>query len=141
VHLLRRTLENSLYFAILWQRWDVDEHWPVVRDNYFAMMPALLRKTIPGFLRKSVRKQLQGHGIGRRAPDEIYAEADADIGAVESVLGDGDFIFGEPSSIDAAAYALLGSILAAPLEDRLKKSVEDRPSLVEYCRRMKDRYY
>lgn len=140
-HLLRKTIEESLYFAILWQRWAVDEHWSTVRENYFAELPYLLRNTVPNLIRNTVAKQLDAQGTGRRSPAEIYAIAEADVTAVATTLGDRDFCFDEPSSIDAVAYGFFAGILAAPINDRLKQAVESHDNLVQFCARMKARYF
>jgi glutathione S-transferase len=138
-HLLKRTIENSLYFVVLWQRWHL--HWEVTREAYFHNMPWLLRMLAAPFLRRGVLKQIRAQGIGRGDREQIFAAGCADVDAIAGALGDGEFFFGEPSSTDALVYGFLANILAARVSDPLTEAIRAHENLVDFCTRIDQRYW
>ena len=137
--LLTRTLEEGFYFVLLWQRWD--ENWQVTREAFFGEMPAMLRAVATPFIRKNVVKQARAQGIGRCQKERIFEVGCADIDTVADVLGDNDFFFDEPSTTDAIAHAFLANLLAAPIDDPLRRRVEHHDNLAHFCERMDERYW
>ncbi len=138
-HLIRRTLEEHTYFALVWDRWMDEERWrehlePEVRK----LVPPLLAWLLPGVIRGTVRKQLHQQGMGRHDRATIMAKALADLDAVEVLLGTSTWIAGpQPSSFDAVAYGVLGSIAFGPCSPELKARV-NQSRLGLYCQRMRD---
>ncbi|MGH8752784.1 MAG: glutathione S-transferase C-terminal domain-containing protein [Burkholderiales bacterium] len=65
-----------------------------------------------------------------------------DITALADFLGDKlYFLGGEPTSLDASAYAFLANITMVPLDSVLKQHALKYPQLELYCKRMRARYY
>lgn len=52
-HLAKRTLEESLYFVMLWSRWAEPSGWDVVR-HFFDELPTPLRWVVPRLVRKKI---------------------------------------------------------------------------------------
>ncbi|WP_168210871.1 glutathione S-transferase family protein [Persicimonas caeni] len=138
-HMLQRTLENSLYFVMIWQRWI--ENWEVTREAFFGHLPPVVGTVVPALLRRRVAKQTHQQGIGRLPKKEIFDIGCADVGAVASVLGDNDWFFGEPSTTDAMVHSFFSGILAAPIDDRLKEAVQSHDNLVAHSQRIDDLYW
>ncbi len=136
---LRKMVEESLYFVLIWDRWLVDDHWRVVRGDYFGSLPLPLRLIAPPLLRRKVERDVAGHGMGRRSAEEIYAEGDAILESLAHWVGDA-YAMGEPSSVDACVYAFLTSIAAVPYETPLRESLVERPRLTAYIDRMKNTF-
>jgi hypothetical protein len=82
---MRRLLEENLYWTAVFDRWVVDENWPLTRQAVLGMIPLPLRVLIAPIARRAVRRQLVGHGIAHTA-DEIHAIGTKDIGAVVDQL-------------------------------------------------------
>ncbi len=122
-HLLERLFEESLYFVLLWHRWCCDEAWPFVRAGYFASVPAPFRPIAAWAARRRVQGYTRGQGIGLFSRAQIDARGLADLRAASSVLGDGEWFFGAPSTIDAIAHAWVANILCHPVEGRLQKGM------------------
>lgn len=123
-HLIRRTLEEHLYWVLVYSRWVDEAGWkhqlPVVRP----MLPAPVRAFLPGILRSGVKKSLHAHGLGRHPAEKIYAAGVADIEALERCV-QGPFLFGDTlSSYDIELYAFAGAFMANPatnpVTERLK---------------------
>jgi glutathione S-transferase len=137
-----RMVEEHLYFVIVASRWQTEPHWPIIREEYFGKMPKLLRLIIPNMIRKGVIKQLIGQGMGRHSLGEQLDRANKDIAAIEAILGDKTFLFGDkPSAADFSVVPMLRSILVFPLENELGKLVTSRPVLVAYLERGKATLY
>lgn len=107
--------EEFLYWSILLERWAVDANWTVLRDLYFAGIPALIRGPITSIIRKSSLKSARGHGMGRHSPDEIIQLGEKALNALAVRLNGRPFLTGsEPVSYDASVYGFLVNILDCP---------------------------
>lgn len=139
---LRRLIEEHLYWCLLYVRWQMDAHWPAMREAFFGFLPALARATVAASVRRQVLAELDGHGMGRHTPEEVYALARADLDALSAFLADKPFFLGgSPTSLDASAYAFLSNILRAPSETPIQQHARTLANLDAYCARMKERYY
>ena len=78
----------------------------------------------------------------RLTPDDIYANARADLEALSDSLGEKPFFLGEnPVSLDASAYGLLAQVLFVPVETRLKADLKSFGNLTAYCERIRNSYF
>jgi glutathione S-transferase len=137
--LLRRVLEEHLYFVGLFFRWSDDAGWVHTR-GFFAGLPPPLRGLVGTLFRRKRIRDLSGQGLGRHRREEIAAKGAADLDAVAAELGTSPFFGGtEPAAIDASAYALLANLVAVPIESPLKAHARSLPNLMAYCERMKAR--
>ena len=135
-HTLRKTAEDSLYFHIVHARWVDADGFAAYRSVIGALMPAPVRLLGPHLVRRMVRRQLHGQGLGRfdDADRTVLAAADAD--ALQTALSEAPFALGdEPHSVDASLYAMLVSILAFPVDSALK-TLFSRPVFTDYIARM-----
>ena len=141
-HVILRTIEESLYFIAVCERWLQPECWPVTREGYFGQLPAGLRPLIAGLVRRKIRGALHGQGISRHESSAIAAVAAADVQALSVLLGEQPFFMGErPGVVDASAYGSLANVLAFPVRTPLKLAVESHPNLVQFCRRIESAYW
>lgn len=139
---LRRLIEEHLYWCVLYVRWQMDAHWPAMREAFFGFLPALVRPTVANLARKEVLSELHGHGMGRHTPEEVYALARADLDALSAFLADKPYFLGaSPTSFDACAYAFLSNALWAPPDTPLRAHARTLANLGAYCERIKERYY
>lgn len=141
-HLIRRTLEEGLYFCVVYSRWVDEVGWQIGSKHFFKSMPAIARAIVPPIARRMVKKQVHAQGTGRHAPEDIYAMAGEDTAALSAILGDKPYFLGDsPTSVDASAYAFLALMLWSPLPEAIPDAVKKHANLVAYCERMKSRYY
>lgn len=137
---LRRMLEEHTYFALLWLRWIDTDGWRATGPAFFGHMPWPLRSLVPAIVRRKIRRDLQGQGMGRHGRNELCARAAADLQALAKLLGERAFLGGaEPAAIDATAYALLANVLWAPLDNPVQRACLALPNLVAYAQRMEAR--
>jgi glutathione S-transferase len=141
-HAILRLVEESLYFAGVWERWMLPEHWPITRDGYFGTLPGPLRSVFAGLVRRKLKAALHGQGTLRYEPEEIAARGAADIRALSALLGQQAFFGGEqPGVADAAVYGALANLLGFPARTGLKSALEACPNLVAFCRRIEAAYW
>ena len=137
---LRRMVEEHSYFALLWLRWIDDPGWALTRPAFFGKMPWPLSSIVPPLVRRKMRRDLIGQGMGRHGRDEICRRAAADLGALAEALQAHPFFGGdEPSALDATVYAYLANVLFVPLESPLKQAAQASTTLSAYAARMRDR--
>jgi len=141
-HLILRTLEESLYFAAVWERWQQTEYWPTTREAIFGHLPPILRQLLAMTIRRKMLASLQGQGIARHDSARIAAIGQADLMALSSLLGERPYFHGDkPGLADASAYGTLANLLAFPHSTPLKRVVEQHDNLVDFCGRMKNAFW
>ncbi len=139
--LVQRTLEEHLYFALMYFRWLDPKGWPTTRKAFFAHLPPGLSMLLPWLLRKGVKQTLYRQGLGRHERDEVLKRAREDLNALALAMGDNDFLLGsEPSSFDACVFAFLANIAPPVPTSPLSLIVEEHSNLLNYCSRMRKRY-
>jgi len=136
---LRRLFEDHLYFLLVYQRWvrDFDD----VRDAYFSKLPVGVKSIVPPLIRRQVEKMLNGQGTGKRSWPEILSEAKADIDAIATWLGERDYFFGRPSSIDAVAFGFLENLLNVPATSEISEHAQTKANLVAFCQRFRAEFF
>ncbi len=136
-HLLRRTLEESLYFAMLHDRWAIDANWRRVRDGFFGMIPAAARPLVTGLIRRKILRDLKGQGTGRMSVAEVHARGVADIEAVAAALGARDFLVADrPTTIDVTLHAFLDNLVNGGFPGPLHDAALGAPALMAHHARM-----
>lgn len=138
--LVQRTIESHLYFITLLERWR--DHWPETRDAYFGdMIPRPLLRIVTPPIRRGSLAQAYGQGLGRRPPEQIAAEAVADLDALAEILGEEDFFFGRPGITDAIVYGTLENARACPIPGAIQTKIASSERWMGYLDRMKARYW
>ncbi len=141
-HAFARMLEERTYWAMVYDRWIDERHWPTMCAAVFGGLPPVVRSLVPRIARRQVRANLRGHGLGRHTEDEIAAMGTADIRALAAWLADKPYFMGaEPTGVDATVYAFVASVLVPPLATALKAEALKHPTLVAYERRMRERFF
>ena len=134
---LRRMIEEHSYFTVLWGRWIDDAAFGVVGPTFFGHLPRLLRGPVSALVRRKMRRDLIGQGMGRHSPAEIADRACADLDAVQAMLGERLFIGGaEPSALDATVYAFLANVLFVAIDSPVRRHLQAQAPLVAYAARM-----
>jgi glutathione S-transferase len=130
--LVRRTLDD-LYWPMSYSRWRDERYWP----DFFAAMRAQHPEIETSELEAARAYNAQRYhfqGIGRYAPEDVYARGIADLRVVADLIGEQGFVFGpQPSTVDAAIYGCVANIFFYDIDTPLKRYVESRPHLVRHC--------
>ncbi|MDK9696100.1 MAG: glutathione S-transferase family protein [Siculibacillus sp.] len=136
-HLVKRTLEESLYFAMLFDRWADDANWPRTRDALFAAIPKAVRPAVTALIRRKILRDLKGEGTGKMTPEEVAGRGAADIAAVAEVLGERDFLVCDRvTTIDVVLFAFIDNLSRGGFAGPLREAATASAGLVGHHRRM-----
>lgn len=139
---VEKMLEDQAYWAIVFERWAVDENFDRGPRKFFDQAPAPIRPLIVAVARRKVRRNLQGQGFGRHGPDEIAALGIRAIEAAADILGDRPYLLGDtPCGADATVFAFVAGALCPAFESPVRRAAEKRTNLVAYRDRLMARYY
>jgi glutathione S-transferase len=135
-HLMRRTLEESLYFVALWSRWAEEEGWNKVSSRFFDPLPAPVRLILKPMIRKKVVGSAYAQGIGRHTRDEIYEHGKQDLAAVSKMMGDTFALDGKIRTIDVTIYAFVANLLRVELDTPIREFAKNDKRLVSHMERV-----
>ncbi|MCY1266499.1 hypothetical protein D3C76_779010 [compost metagenome] len=139
---ITRLCDEHLAPLMVYFRWLDDEGWKQVAPVFFASIPAPLRPLAGPLVRRRIRGNMNGRGLGAHSRDELLAFARADLEALDGLLGDVPYFGGaQPCSADAAAYGVLANLILCTLETPLSRMAREYERLVDYCERMYQRVW
>ena len=136
--LLQRTIEEHLYFALLYMRWQDPDGWATYRRTYFDVaFPKPMRWVMPPMARRSCLRTLQSQGMGRHSRSEVVSRGARDLAAIAAVLADRPYALGDtPRSVDATVWSILACLHLAAFQDPLVDAMRSHPNLVAYTERL-----
>jgi len=134
--------EDHLYWVGLHARWMVDANFNKGPRRFFDSAPAPLRPLVVAMVRRQVRRNLWGHGMGRHTTAEMEELAARDIGTIADYLADKPYLMGEaPSGADATVFPFMAHALCPLFDTAILTSTEQRPNLVAYRDRLMAQYF
>ena len=141
-YLISKSLDENLYFCLVYSRWLRDDTWPIIKQAFFGNLPFPINKIVPRMIRKSVSKGLKGQGIGRHSDAELLHITRSSLQALAHLLNDQKYIFGDqPTSIDACCYAFLASFILVDIQNPFNTMAREFDNLVDYCKRINQSYF
>jgi len=140
--LVGKSLDEHLYWCLVYTRWMGKDSWPLVKKAFFGAMPFPLRELIPAIARSKVKRALYLQGLGRHSDEEIFAMSSAMLQALSDLLGEKTFMIGNrPCSLDATAFAFLAEFILSGVNNSISAHARSFENLVQYCGRIRDQYY
>ncbi len=141
-HTVRRMLEESTYWNIVYMRWVDEPGWRAYVPVLETMLPVVVSNVMLPVLRRRMHKVLHNQGMGRHNLDEVQHLGKQDISALSTLMGNKPFLLCDtPTSYDATVYAFLVGIMAFPVDSEFKQHTLSQGNLVEYCARFKSRFF
>lgn len=132
LHLVRRTLEESLYFATLTTRWaGSDAAFEAVLAAFAPALPPVIGPLALRYVvRPGVRRTARAQGMGRHTPEGVASRAIADLRAISGVLGQSPWLSGAaPGTVDCGLWAALGGVLVFPVDNPIQATLKSDPGL------------
>lgn len=140
--LIMSTVEEQLYFILVYSRWQIDANWPIMENIFFGHMPDDMRKEIAAGAREMIKSALYGQGIGRHTADEAYALGKRIIDDLGVLLGESDYFLSDrPTSIDASVYGCLINLIQNPVQTPLADHVKKHANLAAFLDRVSDQFF
>lgn len=141
-HLMIKTLNEHLYWNLLYSRWAEDATWDVIKKAVFEELPFPLKSFIPKLIRKNVLKSLYAQGIGRHTKEQVLSFTNETLQVFSRLLSDKRYIFGEKiSSFDAVIYGHLSQFISPNIDNEFNLMARNFDNLVNYCQRIEQDYY
>jgi len=139
---LEKMCEDHLYWPGLHARWMEDANFNKGPRRFFDSAPAPLRPFVVAMVRRQVRRNLWGHGMGRHTTAEMDALAARDIDAIADVLADKPYLMGDrPCGADATIFPMMAHALCPHFETGIRTRAEQHPNLVAYTDRLMTQYF
>jgi glutathione S-transferase len=141
-HLVRRTCEESLYWAVLHVRWADDAAFAKLAPQFKGIMPPVIGGMIVKMIRKETLRNAWGQGMSRHAMENVVAHGKADVDALAVMLGAKAYLFGDrPTSYDASLFGSIANVMAFPAEGPLAEHAKSKANLVAFVERVKKAYW
>lgn len=139
-HLVRRVVEESLYFALLAERYQNDAVWKRFSRDLGAAVPAGMGRLVTPLVRRDIRGLIRRQGYGRHSVAEIERIATDDLAAIAETLGERPFFAGdEPHAIDATVFGFLSNVFETPMRTPLGERAGAHANLRAFHERMQAR--
>ena len=139
---IERMLEDHLYWAIVYERWMIDENFAAGPAHFFDTLPMGVRDEARASARRGVAGNLAGQGLGRHGRDEIADLGSRSIAALASLLGNKAYLMGPaPAAVDATAFAMIAMATAPIFSSPLRSFAEGKANLMAYTQRLMREYY
>lgn len=139
---VEKMLEDNLYWAIMYERWMVGENFDRGPRSFFDAVPQPVRMVAVPFIRREVKRNLWGHGMGRHSRAEICELGGMALNALAGVLGGNRYLMGDrPCGADATAFAFAASALCPVFDSDLLGHAQRHANLVAYNDRMMREFY
>lgn len=125
--------EDHLYWVVMRERWVVDANFDKGPRQFFDPLPAPMRQLAVAMVRRDVRRNLWGQGLGRHAPADLEAIAARAIQSLADFLGSKSFLMGDkPCGADAFVWASVAGILCDHFETASRDMALMHRNLVAY---------
>ena len=139
---ISKSLEEGLYWCLVYSRWMRDDTWPLIRDAFFSTLPFPLKFIVPPIARASVNSALKKQGLGKHSDSEIQHIFKQSLDSLSVLLGDNTYFMGDNiCSLDATTYPFLAEFILADIDNPFNKLARSYANLKQYCERMQAELY
>lgn len=130
---LVKSVEEHLYFLLLYQRWLIPENFRVVQQVFFHDLHPLLRFLVSRFARRSARQRTIAQGLGRYSAAEIDRMTYLGLEMLSRSLGSKPFFMGDmPCWVDCSMFGFITNLMIPEFTKGAARWVRDFQNLVDY---------
>jgi len=137
---ITRMLEENTYWSLIYNRYV---------DNFTEYKKLMTQATGIGFnvsqkmFQRKMRSNLDGHGMGRHAKEEVYKIAEEDLKALSTLLGEKEFLLGDKiSTADCTLFGVCANILYSGMESPMKTYIlENATNVKDLCDKIRASYW
>ncbi|MGR9053345.1 MAG: glutathione S-transferase family protein [Gammaproteobacteria bacterium] len=139
---MQRFIEDTLYWEVFYTVVRLPQNRAKHRWALFHVLPPVIRDVAAFTVYKRIERDLIGQGIGRHSWDEVIELGKLDLSSLSDFLAEKPYFMGEqPTVLDATAFGFLVNLIWRPIETPLKEHGLRQKNLVDFCERMKQRYF
>eukprot|EP00611_Tribonema_gayanum_P006320 TRINITY_DN1561_c0_g1_i2.p2 TRINITY_DN1561_c0_g1~~TRINITY_DN1561_c0_g1_i2.p2 ORF type:complete len:258 (-),score=62.18 TRINITY_DN1561_c0_g1_i2:262-1035(-) len=142
-HSFQRMVEESLYWHIVYSRWQDEAGFASAVPAYFGQIGFVMHKYVDYLMRPTLVKELHGQGTGRLPPDVVLDRCGKDLAAISTYLGDKPFFLGTagPTYADVCIFAMLDWLYNSGVTTMLDAKAADFTNLPAFVQRMNGLLY
>lgn len=141
-YLIAKSLDENLYWCLLYSRWTRDQTWPVIKTTFFGSLPFPMNRLVPTIVRRSVRSALQKQGMGRHSDVEIQQILVNTLDSLSILLGDKSYFMNDkPGVLDACVFGFLAQFILADLDNDFNSIARRYENLSAFCYQIHARFY
>jgi glutathione S-transferase len=129
--------DESLYWHVVYERWQVADQFARFAEIVFSPAPAALRPVIKLLVGRQIRGQLRGQGLGRLSLAEQREKLGLALDWLDSMT-DGQFLCGEELSVADIAVAAEVAALDTPITPVAQAAVHQRAKLMGWLERTRE---
>jgi glutathione S-transferase len=129
--------DESLYWYVVYERWQVADQFEQVAEVLFSAAPRPLKAVIKFAVRQRVRNALRGQGLGRLSLKQQREKLGLALDWLDSML-DGQFLCGRDLSIADLAVAAQIAGLDMPFTPVVQTAVRERARLMRWLERSRE---
>lgn len=134
--------EDHLYWWMIYERWLDDANFEAGPRKFFDAVPAPVRRLVVTMIRRQMRRNLWGQGLGRHSEGELAQLAERTITSLADFLGDKPYLMGQRvCGADAAIFPFVAGFLSRTFNTPTRSAFERRANLIAYADRMMGQYY
>jgi glutathione S-transferase len=142
----RRMIKENTYWGAAEHRFGIEENCQryrvLVAQALFPETPLEVSEPFAEEFCKTMRSQMQAHGIGRHTHEEISQIICADFQALSDFLADKPFFMGDqPTSLDATAYGYIGTFIQPRYESPIVDYLLRCSNLCQHYERMAQQFF
>lgn len=136
------SVEEYLYFLLIYQRWVLPGNFSVVAREFFSGVQPLLRPFLARYARHGARKRAIAQGVGRHPASEVDRRAREAVSHLSQHLGEKDFFFGErPCWVDCSMFGFIGGMLIEGMPEGASLWIREFDNLVAFESRFRSQYF
>lgn len=141
-YLIAKSLDENLYWCLLYSRWIREQTWPLTRVTFFGSLPFPMRRVVPFIVRRSVRSAIYKQGLGRHSDSEIQQIFIYSLDSLSVLLGNKSYFFNDkPSVLDVCVFGFLAQFILADIDNDFNDIARRYENLASFCRNIHKRYY
>ncbi len=134
-----KMLDEHVAFILSYYRWESKRYFKDLSKIYFGK--SVLAKPLAHYARNEAKKYYYAQGIGRHSEEEIDELFYESMQALSRKLGNKEYFFEKPSSLDASAYGFLVNMLDFKVTKHLTEIVSEFQNLVDFTDRITNNYF
>ena len=101
-----------------------------------------MRPILASVIRRKIRRDLKGQGLGRHSEAEIVTIATRGIDSIASFMADRPYLMGDaPCGADAAVFSTISGLLCDLFDTPLLGATSRHANLVSYRDRLMQQYF
>lgn len=124
--------DESLYWFAVYQRWAVDGNFRPFAQRAFGSLPVPVRWIVPRVVRRQVRRDLRGQGLGRLPHEQLLGIFERHLVMLEALLDGRPYLDGDELTLaDIAVFAPLRAASVATVPETAELT-RRHPPIVEW---------